>query len=514
MKRQLASLACGLWVALVLSQATAQEPPPSGPAEIIKRAQQRRTPAPEPPAGAQPQPSGEALPAGHPPVSAGAQPGQGQGEALPAGHPPVSAGAQPGSAEGEALPAGHPPVGAGANEGDEDAAPVGGDPHAGVADAPPMDRRPIASAQASAAVPPGSVRVRVVDSATGQPIAGAQLQLGTMTRDSGRTTQDAKTSASGEHVFDKLPTGDAQAYRANVLYDGAKYSSTPFRLPTDQGYDVLIRRLPTTHDMRALILYVGATSIELKDERLKIVQQARLINIGNNTIVFPEEGQLIKFPPKYKAFQAEEVMTDQHLKEEAGQGMRVTGSVPPGEVTLTWGFDLEHEGEDVDLSLDLPWVTYAYRVLADAAPGMKVEIEGMPPVDLHEENGRRFYVSEVVKRVGETPLRVLRIHVRGIPGPGPMRIIATVLAVFLVIGGVAVARKMPIPAQARKLSTEAFEARKAALVAQAAQLTSERDRGDIGPEYHAEQLAQIEEQLAALLYEQNLKTGAPRSATT
>ncbi|HKP60403.1 MAG TPA: carboxypeptidase-like regulatory domain-containing protein [Polyangiales bacterium] len=435
------------------------ESPPSGPAEIIKRAQQKRTPAPDAPSE---------------------------------------------------LPAGHPPVAEQAAE-QEQAAPVGGDPHAGAPGAPPLERRPIASAEANPSLPPGTVRIRVVDSQTDQPVAGARLQLGTMSRDSNRTTVDAKTSASGEHVFEKLATGEGQAYRANLLVDGAKFSSTPFRLPPNHGYDVLIRRLPTTHETRELVLYVGATSIELRDERLKVVQQARLINIGSKAIVFPEDGVLYKLPKDYKAFQAEEVMTDQHMREEPGQGLKITGSVVPGETTLTWGFDVEHQGADVDLAFELPWTTFAYRVLADAAPGMTIEVEGLPPPQLHEENGRRFLVTEVVKRVGESPLRSLRIHVRGIPGPGPMRIIAAVVAVFLVIGGALLARKPPPAAYARPAS-EIFEQRKSELVAQAARLAAERERGEIGPEFHAEQLAALEEQMAALLYEHSLEPAAKRSA--
>jgi hypothetical protein len=207
------------------------------------------------------------------------------------------------------------------------------------------------------------------------------------------------------------------------------------------------------------------------------------------------------------------VMTDQHVREEPGQGLKISGSVTPGEATLTWGFDLEHQGSDVDLNFDLPWVTFAYRVLADAAPGMVLEVDGMPPAERHEENGRRFYVTEIVKRVGEAPLRSLAIHVRGIPGPGPMRIIATVLGMFLAIGGVLFARRPP-PVAAQRPFGEAFEQRKAELVAEAARLSAERERGEIGPEYHAEQLAEIEERLAALLYEHSLESGARRSATT
>jgi hypothetical protein len=362
-------------------------------------------------------------------------------------------------------------------------------------------------------LPPGTIRVRVIDATTEQPVANAKLQLGTMSRDNSRNTQDATASVRGEYRFEKLAGGDGQAYRINVLYDGAKYSSTPFRLPVEHGYDVLVRQVPTTRDAREVVLYVGATSIEVRDERLKVVQQARLINIGTKTYVFPDGGLLIKLPAGHKAFQAEEVMTDQHLKEEAAQGFKMTGSIAPGEVTLTWGFDVPYDTTKVDLTFDLPWVTFAYRVLVDAAPGMTLAVDDMPAPELHDDNGRRFWVSEVVKRVGDPPLRRLKIHVSGIPGPGPTRVIALVVAIFVLAGGVWFARRQP-PAATAGMGADGvpFEQRKADLIAQAAKLESERSREDIGPEYYAEQIADLEERLAALLFEHSQKPSSKSKA--
>jgi hypothetical protein len=490
---------------------------PRGPAEIFKRAQQPK-PVPPPSAPAQ---AGGAVPPGHPPVTA--QQGQEGSEALqgsegkqgqpeqPAQNPQGQAAAE--GASDRQVPPGHPPVGAGEEQAEQGAAPVGGDPHANQPDAPPLARKPIATAEPNNALPPGTIRVRVIDSVTEQPVGNAKLQLGTMTRENTRNTQDASTAADGEHRFEKLATGDGQAYRVNVIHQGAKYSSTPFRLPVESGYDVLIRQLPTTRDPREVVLYVGATSVEVRDERLKIVQQARLINIGSKTYVFPDDGQLIKLPPGWKAFQAEEVMSDQHLKEEGDQGFKITGSLAPGEVTLTWGFDLPYDTTKVDLSFDLPWVTFAYRVLADAAPGMTLAVDEMPAPELHEDNGRKFWVSEVVKRVGDPPLRKLTIHVSGIPGPGPTRIIALVLAVFVLGGGLWFARKPP-PAASKSvaLTPETFEQRKAELVAQAAQLQAERARDEIGPEFFAQQMSDLEEQLAALLFERSQSASAKSKA--
>jgi hypothetical protein len=478
---------------LFAGSASAQAPGPGdaparGPAEIIQRAgaaraaQNARTPLGSP-ANAAPAPNAaapEALPPGH------SDPGE-----MPPGHPTIA-----GSAQGE--------------EPAEDA-PIGGDPHAGAEGAPPIARRPIASAEANSTVPVGSVRVRVLDEHD-HPVAGAEVQLGTMRQNNARTSLPGRTQADGTFSYEKLATGDAQAYRANVLYQGAKYSSTPFRLPADQGYEVTIRRLEVTHDSHEVVLYVGATSVELKDERLKVVQQARLINIGSKTYVFPNDGLLVGLPKDVLTFQADDVMTDQHIKEAKGEGMRITGSLPPGEATLTWGFDVPREETTADFTFELPWITFAYHVLADAAPGMSLDIDGFPPAELHEDNGRRFWVSEIVKRVGEQPLRTVRIHLKGIPGPGPLRFIAVALAVLVLGVGVFIALQ---PAQGKSAQSDVIPQlvrQRDQLLARAAELDAERARGEIGPEFHKTALGEIEEQLAAVLYEQERARRTPASA--
>jgi len=368
--------------------------------------------------------------------------------------------------------------------------------------APPLARRPMAKADPSTEVPVGSIRVRVLD-VNERPVAGAELQLGTMSQDSARKAVPGRTGADGQYVFASLATGDKQAYRVNLLHQGAKYSSTPFRLPVDRGYDVVLRQLDTTRDARDLVLYVGATSLELKEERLRIVQQARLVNIGARTYVFPEDGLLVPLPKEAVAFQTEEVMTDQHLKEEPGKGVRISGSVPPGEITLMWGFDVPQTSTSAEFTFDLPWITFAYRVLADGAPGMTLDVDGFPPAELHSDGNRRFYVTEIVKRVGEPPLRQVRVRLSGIPGPGPMRFIAVGLALLVVGLGVVVARgQQPVKVQARPDALRTLERERARLLERARELEAERERGEIGPEFHRAALSDLEEQLSAVLYEQ------------
>jgi hypothetical protein len=500
--------------------AAAPEAPPRGPAEIFQRTgeardareRKRATQLGQPPASeapAQPAPHDapavpSKLPPGHPSIADSADM-QGAPSELPPGHPSIADSADMQGAPSE-LPPGHPSVADSAGEAGQP--PVGEDPHAHAEGAPPLARRPLASAEPSSSVPVGTIRVRVVDAGE-RPVADADLQLGIMAQEKGRTALAAKSGGDGQHLFENLATGDKQAYRVNVLYQGAKYSSTPFRLPDDRGYDVTVRRLDTTHEERDLVLYVGATSIELKDERLKIVQQARLVNIGSKTYVFPEAGQLVKLPSEALAFQTEEVMTDQHVREDKGKGVRISGSVPPGEVTLTWGFDLPQDGSSVDLTFDLPWVTFAYRVLADAAPGMTLAVDGMPAPELHEDNGRHFYVTEVVKRVGEPPMRGLNIHVKGIPGPGPGRFIASALALMILGVGVYAALRTGRQQRAAASPLRDLAWQRERLIERAAELEAERARGEIGPEFHATVLRDLEDELAAVLYEQKHTAAGP-----
>lgn len=482
----------GLWAGLLCSLIVAtpllaQEGPPKGPADIIKRAAQARQ-KPSLTVDAKPGPGGDSpgAPVQPPAAAANAPP-------LPPGHPPTAT-------NGQALPPGHPTPAA--TGGEAEHPPVGDDPHAHADGAPALARRALSEAQPSADLPAGSIRVKVLD-VSEQPVPDAQLQLGTMSQDQGRTTTPARTGADGTYVFSNLQGSDKLAYRVNVLHQGAKYSSTPFRLPPDRGYDVIVRRLDTTKDAREVVLYVGATSVELKDERLRIVQQARLVNIGARTYVFPEEGTLLRFPKDAMAFQAEEVMTDQHMREAKGEGMRITGSLPPGEVTLTWGFDLPQTETTAELNFELPWVTFAYRVLADAAPGMTLEVEDMPAPELHEDRGRRLLVTEIVKRVGEAPLRSVRIKLAGIPGPGPLRFIAVAIALAVLGLGVVVSRKSEAAAAVGGHAALAheLELEEQRLLARAKELEAEHARGEIGPEFHKSQLSELEEQLSGVLYE-------------
>src|SRR5690606_23350715 len=123
------------------------------------------------------------------------------------------------------LPEGHPPIdphagGDPQQGGDPHAAdPHGGDPHGDPHGGDGMARifspPELGSAEPSAAVPVGSIRVTVVD-IDGRPIPDAAVDLGVRTQSDDRTRHNARTDASGRVLFERLATGTAQAYRVNV----------------------------------------------------------------------------------------------------------------------------------------------------------------------------------------------------------------------------------------------------------------------------------------------------------
>lgn len=380
-----------------------------------------------------------------------------------------------------------------------------GDPHAGVPGAPPRERQ-LATAAPSPEVPPGTIRVRVLEP-TGAPVAGAEVNIGTMGAEGRRERVLRRTDASGTATFAGLPTGAVQAYRVNLPYQGANYGSTPFRLPEDQGYDVALIRLPTTRDPGAVLLVRGELSLELREGRLHVSQRAQLMNLGEETYLFPAEGLAIPLPAGFTAPQTEPVMTDQKLIGDA-QGYRLMGSLPPGAVLLSWAYDLPLEGAAQTVEVPVPFRTYLFRVLSDAPAGATLTVESVvrgtradgSPVsqfsatETVENEGRRIFLSQLERTPADPPLVAVRARYAGLPTPGPLRWIASFGALALaLVGGFGAFRA------GRTQSGDALATRKESLLAALATLASQRASGEVGPRTFEQERARLMDELAETL---------------
>jgi hypothetical protein len=379
------------------------------------------------------------------------------------------------------------------------------DGHAADSQAHRVLREPeMASAVPASDLAKGTIQIDVAGP-DGKPLAGAKIVLGVMASMGGRSEQQATTDAEGSFRFTDLPVGSAQAYRVNVLSAGAKFSSTPFRLPDAEGYRVRIPVLGTTQSDRLVFQLIGQTVVELRDDRLHITQQARLANAGDEVFVLPENGLVVDLPEGFTAFQWQDQMTDQRGEQVLGTGFRLRGSLPPGNVTLGWTYDVPRSGASAKVPVKLPFRTYTYRVISEAPDGLSLRVSEFPEPERVKDEGRTLLFTQVQRQPTDAPLNSLTIKLDGIPGPGPGRYVAVALFALMVAAGLVQASRRASDTEDRRA---ALADRKKALLDAAKQADAEHARGDTGPEFHAARLADLTTELALVLRDEE-GLGAP-----
>lgn len=353
---------------------------------------------------------------------------------------------------------------------------------------------PVATAQRDESIAAGTVRTTVVDEQD-QPVEGASVRIGIMEQGGKRSQEVCSTDGRGICAVDSLPTGSIHSYRVSVSYEGAKYGSTPFRLDGSQGYAVRIRRLPTTTDSQRLLQILGRTMLEFKDDRMRVSQESRLTNLGDAAYVFPPEGLLVQLPKGFLVFDSRAVMTDQRIVAD-DEGFRIFGSLPPGRVALTWGYELPLTGSTFEFVHTVPFRTIEYDVLTDYVEGISLSVEGFAPPVLHEHRGRPIYWAKLVRRPSDPPLNELRLQLTGIPSGTVLPLVAAVLAVLLIFVGVA----LTVTATDQTAFLERARAhRRNRLLEEAAQLEKDLRSGEVGPKFHERRRHEIVDELAALL---------------
>ena len=351
-------------------------------------------------------------------------------------------------------------------------------------------------------LPVGTIAIEVVDE-VGAAVPKQAVRLGVMEQSGGRESKACVTDDKGTCSFDALLTDSKHSYRVNVPYNGALYSCTPFRLDAAKGQRVRVVRLPTTTDNRRVFQVLGRTMIEFRDDRAHIQQEARLTNLGEATYVFPEGGMSIRLPDGFKAFDSMEIMTDQRLAA-TDDGLDISGSIPPGRVDLMWTYDISASGTSMLIEQPVPFATMEYQVISDYVDGMTMEVEGFQVARVHEGGDRRFLVAGMMRRPGDAPIDPLRIHIRGIPGGGPLPYFAAAIAaIFLFLGIWLLFR----PLDRTAIMARVREDRRVELLDQIASLESQCKAEAIGPGFYEHRRRELTDELAIVLRMQSEATG-------
>ena len=359
----------------------------------------------------------------------------------------------------------------------------------------------LVTSRVDAELPAGTIAVEVVDP-TGAAVSKQAVRLGVMEQSGGRDSKACVTDEEGTCSFDALLTDSKHSYRVNVPYEGALYSSTPFRIDANEGQRVRVVRLPTTKDNRRIFQVLGRTMIEFRDGRAHIQQEARLANLGEATYVFPDGGMSIRLPDGFKAFDSMAVMTDQRLAATDG-GLDISGSIPPGRVDLMWTYDIPVGGSSMLIEQPVPFSTMEYQVISDYVEGMTMEVEGFQVARVHEGGDRRFLVAGMMRRPGDAPVDPLRIHVRGIPGAGPLPYLAAAIAMIFVFWAIWLLFR---PLDQTAVLARLRDDRRAELLDEIAGLESQRKAESIGPSFYEHRRRELTDELAIVLRMQSEAT--------
>lgn len=443
----------------------------------------------------------ESMPARHPPVGAPKTPrsvAAPAASAAPKQHaPPSASGDAPAPHPAAQLPSGHPALD------EEPAARPTREPEF----TPPPD-----SSAPDKQLPAGSIRARIVDPKEA-PLAQTSVRLGilrqTIAEGEARDERTAKADAEGWVRFDGLKVGSDFSYRVTVTHGAATYASGPFNLSREFGHTVVLHIYPVVRDVsQALVGMRGYVSVEPRDEVFQFEGMFQIFNIGPVTWV-PED-VTIELPSDYKAAKGEESMTDVRFETDDQRGLRLEGTISPGQHSASFRFQVPRDGADsATFRISLPPHVAEQQVITLSSPGMSLAVDGFPEAKpATTQNGQRILGTARRLHQGESQLRQLVITLNGIPGPGPARWVASALAAVVALGGLLFAwqnRGTSLQGGLPSLAKADAEQAKEILLTELVQLEAARTKDEIGPKtYEAarrsllESLARLEASLQSL----------------
>lgn len=358
--------------------------------------------------------------------------------------------------------------------------------------------------QESAALPPGTIIVRVLD-AQGHVVPECVVRVGSMRDGERGDAVERRTGLDGLARFDGLERGSRIAYRVSTELRGAKFAADPFQLPLNQGYEVQLVRMDVRNEANAVLVTEARAEIGFQDDRIVLIQRFNLVNISQLGLdgdprpftFVPSEPLEFSLPRGASAFRTDEQgmgMTDLRAEERDGR-VRVSGSISPTDprnpVRLVWQSRVKFEGTDVPIELDFPPLSVlAATVVAQAPAGMTLEVEGMPQAEERSNNGQRILITGR-QRASRQDANItgLRIRLRNIPSThGPERDGAAALAGLIALASIASGLKRSSAnaktrkEQRRERKEGDLRAERAAIVAEIRAVAQDHARGDVGPE--------------------------------
>ncbi|HZL20981.1 MAG TPA: hypothetical protein VFG23_24820 [Polyangia bacterium] len=259
-------------------------------------------------------------------------------------------------------------------------------------------------ATADAALPAGTLEVRVLDE-SGAPIGNHAVLLGMIDQNNKIDVRHGKSDGAGLARFTGLPTGDTTGYAAVVEWHGTRLGTAPFPMPSSGGARAEIRALARTADPSVMTIGAGARIVvQMHEDTLQFLE---LFPFENNSdkMFDPGPGAIeIPLPSGFVSAQAQE--NERKIDVRQNHGMAVHGAFTPKRATLgttaknaghevTFGFVLPYHGRTRDFVQPMPNGIGPFTLITEQIPGLTVSGRGIGERQERELGGRKYWVMPV-----------------------------------------------------------------------------------------------------------------------
>jgi hypothetical protein len=229
----------------------------------------------------------------------------------------------------------------------------------------------------------------------------------------------------------------------------------------------------------------GYLYIATRDDVFQCEVLFRVFNVG--LVTWVPQNVVVPLPKGFKAFKAQDSMTDLRFEQVDGVGAKLKGTFSPGQNDVSFRFQIPKTNDDsVAFHMGLPPHVAEMRVIAEASPTMSLDVEGFDrPVPTTNNEGQRVLVAVKQLRRRDDEIKDFVATLSGIPTPGPGRQIAVLIALALVITGVFGARGAFDDVEAGKSAANDKKKAREILLGELVALEQARRNKRIGPRaYH------------------------------
>jgi hypothetical protein len=374
------------------------------------------------------------------------------------------------------------------------------------ANSPHGARRPGPRITPAADLPGGQIEVRL-NSKDFKNIENQEVTLLVSKQSIERGNADSKLTARtddrGVARFDGQSTETDHIYDVQVAVGAARYSSGQFQFKTgDSGLRVLVPIYESQTNLDNMLLLTRTLIAVVPQDNMFVIDVLlRIENYGE--ISWLPENVVIRLPDGFKALTVREPNADGHFEPAGDEGVKLAGTLSPGQHDLMFRFHLPTEGRsDVTFKYPTNLNTGMVRVILESSPTMHLALPGFPePEETRSQEGQRRLVAGrdfVGEKVPAPP--EIEVKISGIPTPPAGRSVAVGLAAAIALAGIAQSvgrRRAATPARADR-AEEDRERASELLLEELISLEQAFQQGSIGRKTHEQAKRQLLEAFARL----------------